>query len=65
MKKIKIYTFLRLLPKVSIILISKMFAYFDNVPDMESFVIYSEKRHDTNLEKFSKDFSDKVRLTEI
>jgi len=39
--------------------------YFDAIQDIESFVIYSGKREDTEPEKFSKDFSDDTTLIEI
>lgn len=39
--------------------------YFDNINDVESYVIYSGKRKDTNPSKFSQDFSKKVTLIQV
>jgi glycosyltransferase involved in cell wall biosynthesis len=39
--------------------------FFDNIEGVDSFVIYSNKREDTNPSKFSIDFSKKTTLIEI
>jgi len=39
--------------------------YFDTISTVESFVIYSGKREDTEPEKFSKDFSKNTSLFQI
>src|SRR5690606_16369073 len=39
--------------------------YFDNIDEVESYVIYSGKRKDTDPSKFTQDFSKKVTLIEV
>ncbi|PKQ45747.1 glycosyltransferase [Confluentibacter flavum] len=39
--------------------------YFDSVSEIESFVIYSGKRKDTDIDKFEIDFPKSIRLIEV
>lgn len=66
-----------MMKKIKVLHISETFAagvytyikdicqYFDSFDDIESYVVYSGKRKDTNPNKFSQDFSNKITLIEV